>query len=99
MNAGKKKKLIRFSIFEHPGMILIRVYDEGSGIAPANVENIFKKGFTTKKESGGYGLYKVKEIVSLYDGEIEVNTEEDLYVEFLVTLPSDMAFSEGGQNG
>jgi sensor histidine kinase regulating citrate/malate metabolism len=99
MTAGKKEKLIRFSIFEHPGMILIRVYDEGSGIDPANTEKIFNKGFTTKKEGGGYGLYKVKEIVSLYGGEIEVNTEDGIYVEFLVTLPTDMAGKNGEENG
>jgi len=96
INSGKKQKLIRFSIFEHPGMILIRVYDEGNGVDPENIEKIFEKGFTTKSGSGGYGLYKVKEIVSLYEGEIEVNTEEDVYVEFLVTLPSDMTGNNGG---
>ena len=61
------------------------------------MERIFEKGLSTRKDSGGYGLYKVKEIVSLYGGEVEALSEEGKYAEFMVSLPSEI--EQGGSNG
>jgi sensor histidine kinase regulating citrate/malate metabolism len=93
IQCGKGKKLIKCSIFDQSDKILISVYDEGCGIRSENLDRIFEKGFSTRKDSGGYGLYKVREIVALYGGEIDVMSEEGKYAEFMVSLPSE------GSNG
>ncbi len=97
IHSGKEHRLIKCSIFDQSGRILISVYDEGCGIPSENIERIFEKGFSTRKDSGGYGLFKVREIVSLYGGEIEVLSDEGKYAEFMVSLPSEI--EHGGSNG
>lgn len=89
IQSGKSERIIKCSLFNQADTILIRVYDEGSGIPSDLLDRIFCKGFSTRSDSGGYGLFKVKEIVSLYGGEIEVHSEEGKYAEFMVSLPSN----------
>jgi signal transduction histidine kinase len=70
--------------------IEIRIRDNGNGI-PAEVrEKIFNPFFTTKSTGQGTGLglsisYDI--IVQQHNGEIEVETEEGEFTEFVVRLP------------
>jgi signal transduction histidine kinase len=70
--------------------IEIRIRDNGNGI-PAEVrEKIFNPFFTTKPTGQGTGLglsisYEI--IVQQYRGEINVETEEGKFTEFVVRLP------------
>jgi sensor histidine kinase regulating citrate/malate metabolism len=55
------------------------------------MEQIFKKGYSTKKaEQGkirGHGLYIVREIVNRYDGHISFQSS-DLYTTAIVKIPN-----------
>jgi two-component system NtrC family sensor kinase len=37
--------------------VVIKVIDNGAGIAPCNLTRIFQHGFTTKKDGHGFGLH------------------------------------------
>ncbi len=57
--------------------VLIDVTDTGKGIAKANIQNVFKPGFTTKKRGWGLGLTLAKRIIEQYHkGAIYVKSSE-----------------------
>ena len=74
---GEEKK-IRVQITETPERYIFSVDDNGPKI-PENIrENIFKKGFSTKKEEGhGMGLAIVSEILSKSGGDIELSSDDE----------------------
>ncbi|MEQ8424866.1 MAG: HAMP domain-containing sensor histidine kinase, partial [Cyclobacteriaceae bacterium] len=48
------------------GKVFIDISDTGKGIPKANIANVFRAGFTTKKRGWGLGLTLAKRIVELY---------------------------------
>jgi two-component system sensor histidine kinase HydH len=63
---------------EDRGMeILIRVSDQGSGIAQEHMENIFNPFFTTKSDGTGLGLAIVSKIVDEHNGKITVQSKPE----------------------
>jgi two-component system NtrC family sensor kinase len=73
--------------------ISIRVRDDGSGIAPDVLPQIFEP-FVTTKESGrgvGLGLAISRGIVERHHGRIEVESELGQGTTFTVTLPAQAA--------
>ncbi|MBW1916605.1 MAG: response regulator [Deltaproteobacteria bacterium] len=58
------------------GRLLIKFVDTGEGIAPQNLEKIFKPFFTTKKEGHGMGLGLsiCEKIIERYQGRIKVDS-------------------------
>lgn len=68
-----KKKVITLYISDLSGVLEIRVRDTGMGIEKKNQQNIFEKGFSSKKGGKrGYGLFLVKSIVESFGGTIRV---------------------------
>ena len=68
----------------------IRIRDNGTGIPPEVVQNLFQPFFTTKPvgEGTGLGLSISHEIITTqHGGRIEVDSMEGEYTEFLVWLP------------
>ncbi|MGE0588078.1 MAG: sensor histidine kinase [Cyclobacteriaceae bacterium] len=60
------------------GKVFIDISDTGKGIPKANIANVFKPGFTTKKRGWGLGLALAKRIVELYhQGKIFVKSSEE----------------------
>ena len=72
---------------------VVSVVDNGSGIAPENVERIFQPFFTTKKDVGtGLGLWVCQEIIQKHGGTIEVESRGNGRIhttEFSVFLPEE----------
>jgi signal transduction histidine kinase len=70
--------------------IKINVIDAGPGIAKSDLTEIFKPGITLPQnrvhEGTGMGLYMAKKIISLYHGDISVQSEHGLGSSFLITL-------------
>ncbi|MGY3793429.1 sensor histidine kinase [uncultured Aquimarina sp.] len=57
--------------------IVIKVYDNGSGIPQDIMESIFIPFFTSKSTGSGIGLSLCKQIMLLHKGKILVNSKED----------------------
>ncbi len=73
-----EEKKIRVNITETPERYIFSVEDNGPKIPESIRENIFKKGFSTKKEDGhGMGLAIVSEILSKNGGDIELSSDDD----------------------
>jgi len=69
--------------------IVIRVRDNGNGIAQKVVDKIFQPFFTTKPtgQGTGLGLSLSYDIIKAHGGEIKVETNEGEGSEFIVQLP------------
>ncbi|MBN2885989.1 MAG: transporter substrate-binding domain-containing protein [Chromatiaceae bacterium] len=73
-----------------PGFVLLRVSDDGNGIAPANLSRIFDPFFTTRLGQGGsgLGLHIVYNLVTgLLGGAISVRSTPDQGTVFELALP------------
>lgn len=71
-----EKPYIRLSAVSHNGVNQIKVTDNGRGIPPDLLENIFIPFFTTRKSGSGVGLTLSKQIMLLHKGNILVESEE-----------------------
>ncbi|MEO8098234.1 MAG: ATP-binding protein [Acidobacteriota bacterium] len=69
------------------GAVEISVIDRGSGIQPANLENIFNPFFTTKSSGVGLGLAIVSKIIEEHAGQISVESTPGEGSVFLIHLP------------
>ena len=56
------------------GHTTLKVHDNGSGIPPEVLENIFVPFFSTKKTGSGIGLSLCKQFMTLHQGKIQVNS-------------------------
>jgi len=66
---------------------IIKVLDNGPGIAEANLSKVFKKSFTTKPDGHGIGLVSISKIIESHDGEISVDSSAETGTTFTVKLP------------
>jgi K+-sensing histidine kinase KdpD len=70
------------------GALEIRVRDNGPGIAPENLENIFDPFFSTKGSNGtGLGLAVSRKIALEHGGELKASNHEEGGAEFQLVLP------------
>lgn len=68
--------------------VRVEVEDTGGGIDPQNLHNIFNPFYTTKDSSLGLGLPIVHKIVTSHRGQIEVDNQPGIGVNFIITLPA-----------
>jgi signal transduction histidine kinase len=66
---------------------LITVADEGKGIAPEHLSNIFRPFFTTKGHGTGLGLSLAKRTVEAHGGSIQVSSDLGRGTTFIISLP------------
>ena len=73
-----------------PGWLEVSVADNGSGIPPELIDQIWNPFFTTKTvgKGSGLGLALVYDIVKNHDGEITVNSIVGKGTEFTVRFPA-----------
>lgn len=76
--------------------IEIAVSDDGVGIPPDNLAQIFSCGFTTRRDDGGSGLGLAisKEIVDAHAGSLEVKSHVGVGTTFTVRLPKQLQLSD-----
>lgn len=76
--------------------VILRVRDQGAGIAPENARRIFERFYRvdaarTRKHGGtGIGLAIVKHIMKLHKGEVYVNLEYTQGAEFVCHFPLNL---------
>lgn len=66
LDAMEGQGKITVQMHDNITQVIIEVTDTGKGIAKANLPNVFKPGFTTKKRGWGLGLTLTKRIVEQY---------------------------------
>lgn len=82
-----KDKKIHVQISENSGEYIILIYNNGPVIPKEKLPQIFKRGYTSKKEEGhGLGLGIVKDIVDANGGVIEVSSRPEK-TSFSVCIP------------
>jgi signal transduction histidine kinase len=90
-----KGKPISVSLTEEEGAAVLKVKDEGVGIAPEDQERIFERferAQTGRNIDGlGLGLYICHQIVQSHGGSIGVTSAPEQGAEFTVRLPAEQA--------
>jgi hypothetical protein len=87
IQAMDKPGSIHVSLRRDGDKALITVADEGKGIPPENLANIFRPFFTTKGHGTGLGLSLARRIVEAHGGTIRVRSEVGKGTQFEVRLP------------
>jgi two-component system NtrC family sensor kinase len=77
------------SVSDQGERLVIRIKDDGKGIAPELIDRIFEPLVTTKRGQGGtgLGLAITRRILSASDGEITVASKPGEGAEFSILLP------------
>jgi len=71
------------------GWLVGEVSDDGPGIAPDNIDVIFRKGFSTKGDNRGVGLFLASQQLTELGGTLTVESEPGVFTQFFVHLPWD----------
>ncbi|MDU4094866.1 MAG: sensor histidine kinase [Pantoea sp.] len=69
------------------GWLSCEVSDDGPGITATLEKAIFEKGFSSKGDERGMGLFLVKQQIKNLGGNISVESEPGVYTQFFVQLP------------
>jgi signal transduction histidine kinase len=72
---------------EETGFQVIRIADNGAGIAADAMAKLFRPFFTTKANGTGLGLAVVQKIIVQHGGQVEARNRREGGAEFIVTLP------------
>ena len=67
--------------------VRVKFSDNGCGMPPETIENIFNPFYTTKGSGNGLGLTFVKKIIEVHGGKLEVDSQVHVGTNFLITLP------------
>ena len=70
-----------------PEFLAVSVSDNGQGIAPRDMENLFTPYFTTKATGTGLGLTIAQRIIEQHGGEIKVYSRQGQGATFTILLP------------
>ncbi|MDR1397838.1 MAG: PAS domain S-box protein [Desulfarculales bacterium] len=79
--------LISLSRADKPGYAMISVKDQGRGIAPEHLPEIFKPFFTTTQGGTGLGLAMARRIVEDHGGYMAIKSELGQGTEVMIYLP------------
>jgi signal transduction histidine kinase len=99
VQASDAGKTVRVSVASSDSQVVLRVQDEGAGIAPEQMENIFNPFFTTKPGGVGLGLALVSKIVDEHGGRIVVQSEPGKGAAFELLLPREAPALSGKSSG
>ncbi|MEZ0542336.1 hybrid sensor histidine kinase/response regulator [Fibrella arboris] len=67
--------------------VCVIIRDNGSGIAPENIQRLFDPFFTGKQSGMGLGLTATQNIITSHRGHIEVDSEMGQGTTFKITFP------------
>jgi two-component system, CitB family, sensor histidine kinase MalK len=67
--------------------LTIEVFDSGPGIPLDLQKRIFEKGYSSKGENRGYGLYLVAKSIQDLDGELTIDSKLQLGTNFHIRIP------------
>lgn len=76
--------------------VRLRVSDTGIGISKGDLPHIFERFYQAQTEEdksrtgSGIGLHLIKEYVAMHEGEVSVESTQDIGSTFTVVIPTDM---------
>lgn len=82
-----KIKSINLDLFYDEEHLYIKVEDTGIGMSENLKENIFLKGYSTKENTRGFGLFLVKSSVNKLGGKMEITSKTNEGTKFEIYLP------------
>jgi signal transduction histidine kinase len=87
--AAEKKGKVTVDCAQKDFYVDLRIDDNGTGIAPAQLNRVFDPYFTTKqaKSGTGLGLYIAKKVVEDHNGSIKVESTPEIGTLFTIRLP------------
>ena len=85
LSETKEPKIV-LSAMSKDHRTIIRVADNGRGIAPEIIDRIFVPFFSTRKNGSGIGLSLCKQIMLLHKGNIQVISKPDEGTAFVLSL-------------
>lgn len=92
-------KIIKFTIAPaDSGKVRLSVTDNGVGIAPENLHQIFSQGFTTRRDGHGFGLHSGANAAKELGGSLSVHSD-GLGQGATFTLELPVASGNGNGNG
>jgi PAS domain S-box-containing protein len=93
LDAGDSpQKILTLRVRQEHDLVCIFVIDNGVGIAPENLAQIFSYGFTTHKNGHGFGLHGGALAAKALDGSLSVQSEGlGKGATFTLKLPSRLA--------
>lgn len=80
-------KTVEVHLSYEDNWLLIEVSDSGPGIANELQKEVFKKGYSTKGENRGFGLYLVEKSIEALGGELIIDSKLRLGTNFYVKIP------------
>ncbi|WP_336666913.1 sensor histidine kinase [Enterobacter mori] len=86
---GQPEGEITLLLHYQNGWLSCEVSDDGPGIDPVQLEAIFTKGFSTKGENRGVGLFLARQQIQNLGGDITVESEPGVFTQFFVHIPWD----------
>lgn len=87
LQAMEGRGRVRLSARRAPGLLILGVEDDGKGIPPELISEVFNPFFTTKENGTGLGLAIVRKIVELHGGNLFVTSEPGHGTRFDIHLP------------
>ncbi len=68
------------------GRVVIRIQDNGKGISPEVMENVFVPFYTTKPNGSGVGLSLTRQVMQLHKGNVQLHSKEEVGTTVLLTF-------------
>lgn len=86
VNVGRRLK-ITMTVTRSGGAVCVRVQDNGMGIPPEKMKDIFKPFYTTKPHGTGLGLVIVKKMLARMNGTIGIESKVDVGTVVDIVIP------------
>ena len=75
--------------------MILTILNQGSGLAESKLNKVFEKfsrfHSNGKRTNVGIGLFTVKSIIELHQGQIQAESEADKWMKFTIRLPLDLS--------
>lgn len=84
----EERRVLRIETRERGDGVCIKIVDQGYGVAPENLPQLFTHGFTTKEDGHGFGLNFCAKAMQEMQGTLEVISEGiDMGAIFVLNFP------------
>lgn len=93
---GTTRPRVTVTALTDDGELLLRVADTGPGVGPDDVDEVFRRGWTTHGADRGLGLALVRQAVLRNGGTVVLGRAKDGGAEFTVRLPLTGRTAAGG---